>query len=299
MKQWLNKARKRLSQIVLVALVLSVRAAAHLMPYPIAVRIGGAIGILTYYLLPRDRRRAVTNLESVFPAKGTKWAYATARRTFMHLGKALIEVLLITPRRAASIVTFEGLENLRRALSLGKGVIYVTGHIGNWELMAGAVSQVVPVTGIGAPIEPETLNSMIVNLRAKMGATMIVRGRPGATRELIRVFRENRVLGILMDQDTDVDGTFVDFMGRQAWTPSAAAQMAIRFGAPVVFGYAQRNPDGRHTIRIEGPLALIRTGNEQEDVRANTAMFTKMIERVILENPEQWVWMHRRWRRQP
>jgi KDO2-lipid IV(A) lauroyltransferase len=113
------------------------------------------------------------------------------------------------------------------------------------------------------------------------------------------VFRENRILGILIDQDTDVESVFVEFMGRPAWTPSAAAQMAIKFGAPVIFGYTRRGKDNRHTVVLEGPLPLVRTGNIENDITSNTALFTKKIESVILQHPEQWVWMHRRWRRQP
>jgi KDO2-lipid IV(A) lauroyltransferase len=116
---------------------------------------------------------------------------------------------------------------------------------------------------------------------------------------LIRIFKENRILGILIDQDTDVESAFVDFMGKPAWTPTAAASMAIKFGAPVIFGTIQRGGDNRHTITIEGPLELVRTGNDEKDIIANTAMFTKKIEDCIARNPEQWVWMHRRWRRQP
>jgi KDO2-lipid IV(A) lauroyltransferase len=132
-----------------------------------------------------------------------------------------------------------------------------------------------------------------------MGVRTILRGKPGASRELIRIFKENRILGILIDQDTDVESTFVKFMGRPAWTPTAAASMAIKFGAPVIFGYIQRGSDNRHTVTIEGPLDLIRTGDEEKDVVANTAMLTNKIEDCIMRNPEQWVWMHRRWRRQP
>jgi KDO2-lipid IV(A) lauroyltransferase len=116
---------------------------------------------------------------------------------------------------------------------------------------------------------------------------------------LIRVFKENRILGILIDQDTDVESVFVDFMGRPAWTPTAAASMAIKFGAPVLFGSIRRGEDNRHTVIVEGPLELTRTGDDEKDIIANTAMLTKKIEARILENPEQWVWMHRRWRRQP
>ncbi len=131
--------------------------------------------------------------------------------------------------------------------SIGKGVIYVTGHIGNWELMGHAVAARYNLSVIAAPIEPEQVNDMIVDLRAGMGVRTILRGRPGASRELVRVFKENRIMGILIDQDTDVESAFVDFMGKPAWTPTAAASMAIKFGAPVIFGYVQRGKDNRHT----------------------------------------------------
>jgi KDO2-lipid IV(A) lauroyltransferase len=178
-------------------------------------------------------------------------------------------------------------------------VIYVTGHIGNWELMGHAVAARYNLSVIAAPIEPEQVNNMIVDLRAGMGVKTILRGRPGASRELVRVFKENRIMGILIDQDTDVESAFVDFMGRPAWTPTAAASMALKFGAPVIFGYVHRGKDNRHTVIIEGPLNLIQTGDRDKDIIANTAMLTKMIENAIQKNPEQWVWMHRRWRRQP
>ncbi len=299
MSFWIRYIRKRLSRITLIVIAGILDLGARLVPYRIAVAAGGAIGFISYYLLPRERKRALSNLHRVFPDRSEQWVRTTALRTFVHLGKSLLEVLAINPRRVRSVVTCKGLENLETAVKQGKGVVYVTAHIGNWELMAGAVSQKYPVSGVAVAIEPEPLNDLLLRLRAKMGIRTIVRNRPGAAKELIRVFRENRALGILMDQDTDVESVFVDFMGRPAWTPTGAAQMAVKFKAPVVFGYIRREKDDHHTVFIEGPLELVRTGNDEEDIRTNTAMFTKMIENAILRNPEQWVWMHRRWRRQP
>jgi Kdo2-lipid IVA lauroyltransferase/acyltransferase len=293
------RTRKRLSRFFLVVITKTLSFAGRLLPYPLAVAAGGTLGFIAYYLLPRDRKRAIAHIRSVYPERGDAWVGRTAHRTFIHLGKALLEVMAVTPRRLSSLVTIQGSEHLKAAVEKGRGVVFVTGHIGNWELMAGAVASSFPVSVVAAPIEPEPVNEMILGLRSGMGVKTIVRTRPGAAKELIRIFRENRILGILIDQDTDVDGAFVDFMGRPAWTPTAAAQMAIKFGAPVVFGYIQRTGNGRHTVTIEGPLDLTRSGNDEEDIRTNTAMFTKMIEEVIRRNPAQWVWMHRRWRRQP
>lgn len=293
------RARKQLSRMFLVVLTRAFKLAATVLPFPAAIIAGGAFGSLLYYFLPRDRGRTIAHLAMAFPGRGQRWVKITARRAFVNLGKSLFEEMAVDPKRLRSAVTFRGLDNLKAAVGQGKGVVYVTGHIGNWELMGAAVAAEHSLSVVAAPIEPEPLNDMIVELRSRMGVRTILRSRPGAAKELIRVFRENRILGILIDQDTDVEGAFVDFMGRPAWTPTAAAQMAIKFGAPVVFGYIQRNSDNRHTITIEGPLKLTRTGDDAEDIRTNTAMFTKLIEEAILHDPEQWVWMHRRWRRQP
>ncbi len=299
MSPLITKMRKRLSRFLLIVVTKTLSLAGRLLPYPLAVAAGGMLGRLFYHLLPRERKRALAHLSLAFPDRESTWIKRTARKTFVHLGKALMETVAITPRRMTAVVSTQGLENIQTALDQRKGIVYVTGHIGNWELMAGTVARSFPVSVVAAPIEPEPVNDMIVRLRAAMGVRTILRSRPGAAKELIRIFRENRILGILIDQDTDVEGAFVDFMGRPAWTPTAAAQMAIKFEAPVLFGYIQRTDDDRHTITIEGPLVLARSGNDEEDIRTNTAMFTKKIEEVIRRNPEQWVWMHRRWRRQP
>lgn len=294
-----TRARKRLDRISLAWITRIIRFLAGLLPYHLGVWLGGMIGRAAYYVLPRDRKRAIEHISSVFKDKGVKWIRHTVMKNFEHLGKAMLEVMLITPQTLSRVVRIEGLDSLRAAVEIGRGVVFVTGHIGNWELMGAAVASMFPLSVVAAPIEPEQMNNMIVGLRAQMGVRTILRGRSGASRELIRIFRENRVLGILIDQDTDVEGAFVEFMGRPAWTPVAAAQMALKFNAAVVFGFIHRERDGRHTIFIEGPLKLIRSGQEEEDIVSNTALFTRKIEEAIRMDPEQWVWMHRRWRRRP
>lgn len=300
MRLWIVKTRKWIELVFLIWFAKFIKLFALITPYRPGVWAGGVIGFFAYFLLHRERKRAIEHLSSVFADKGDQWIRRTARRSFMHLGNAVLEIALITPRRLARIFDFHGEEAARTALLQGKGAIYVTGHIGNWELMAYAgAAHGFPLSVIAAPIQPKQVNDMIVNLRANMGVKTIVRGSPGAARELIRIFKENRVLAVLIDQDTDVEGVFVDFMGRPAWTPAAAVSMAIRFGAPIIFGHAVRDKHFRHIGRVEGPLELVRTGNDKNDIITNTAMLTKKIEDCIRNNPEQWVWMHRRWRRQP
>jgi KDO2-lipid IV(A) lauroyltransferase len=291
--------RKSISRISLLWSIRLIRLISRLLPYGLGVRAGAALGFIGYYILPRERKRALTHLTSVFADRGDSWIRRTARGSFMHLGKSLLEIMLMTPDRLAAIADFPGETNLRAALAAGKGVIYVTGHIGNWELCGGFVAQHFPLSVVAAPIEPEPLNDMLVRLREQLGMKVVLRGKPGASRQLIRIFKENRILAVLIDQDTDVEGAFVDFMGRPAWTPTAAAAMALKFGAPVVFGYTRRGKDNRHTVIVEGPLELIRTGNLEQDIITNTALFNRKIAECIMQEPEQWVWMHRRWRKQP
>ncbi len=293
------KTRKWLRRLSLKWIVRLIRFCARLLPYRLGVWTGGMLGAIAFYVLPRERKRALQHLTLVFHEKGDAWVRRTARRCFMHLGKALLEAMLMDTVRLARIVDFQGEENLQNAIAQGRGVVFVTGHIGNWELLAGAVALRYSVSVVAAPIEPEEVNDMILGLRVGLGVRTILRGKPGASRELIRVFKENRMLGILIDQDTDVESVFVDFMGMPAWTPTAAVSMALKFGAPLLFGFIRRIEKNRHLITVEGPLELMRTGDDEKDTIANTAMLTKKIESCILEDPEQWVWMHRRWRRQP
>lgn len=294
-----RQARKTFDRISITAITWVLRGYSLLMPYRPGVWLGAVLGRILFNLFPRERTRTIEHLRIAFPDRDEAWIRSTARGTFAHLGRSLMESLLITPSRLAKIMDFPGRENLQRAYAQGKGVIYITGHIGNWELSGGVLAASFPLRVVAAPLKPKALNDLVIHLRDKIGITVILRSMPGAAKELIRIFKENRVLGLLIDQDTDVDGAFVPFMGRPAWTPTAAATMALKFGAPVVFGYAKRERNGRHTVHVEGPLELIRTGNLEQDVIANTAMFTRKIEERIRENPEQWVWLHRRWRRQP
>jgi KDO2-lipid IV(A) lauroyltransferase len=299
MRPWLLKVKKKADRLAVLWTARFVLFLAKLMPYRFGVWVGGFLGGIGYYVLRRERKRALEHLSAVFLDRGEGWVRRTARASFVHLGKSLLELILITPDRLPRIARVEGRESIERAVARGKGTVCFTGHIGNWELSGAVIALAKPMSVVAAPLEPEPLNDLIVKLRNRVGMTVILRGRPGASRELIRVFKENRMLGLLIDQDTDVEGAFVDFMGRPAWTPTAAASMAFKFGSPVLFGFAHRDSDGRHTITVEGPIELIRTGDEQKDIVANTALFTKMIEETIMKNPEQWVWMHRRWRRKP
>jgi KDO2-lipid IV(A) lauroyltransferase len=299
MKQRSQQKRSNSIRRCVTLLVKALNASSRCLPYSFGVSAGGVLGRMAFFLLPRYRKYTERHLAQVFTDRDTAWVRRTARQVFVHLGKSLMEILLMKPERIPKIVEFHGADRLEEALSLGRGAVLVTGHIGNWELLGATIAMRFQLSTVAAPLKADAVNDLLLGLRSRAGFRIILRGRPGASKELIRVFKKNRILGILIDQDTDVEGAFVDFFGRPAWTPTAAVQMAIRFDAPVLYGYIRRGQDGRHTVFIEGPIALVRTGDDAKDIVNNTALLTKKIEDSVRQQPDQWVWMHRRWRRQP
>jgi KDO2-lipid IV(A) lauroyltransferase len=179
-------------------------------------------------------------------------------------------------------------------------VIFVTGHIGNWELLAALVARRgYDASVVATPVYDERLDQRLVAARAVHGVETIRRGSASAARQLLSSLRRNAVLGMLIDQDTDVDGAFVPFFGRLAHTPVGAAALALRTDARVICGFLVREGASRHRLVLQGPVELVRTGDSDHDVVENTARLTEMIERHIRAHPDQWIWFHRRWKRRP
>jgi KDO2-lipid IV(A) lauroyltransferase len=215
----------------------------------------------------------------------------------------LAEVAWLWHARAIDIekiCEIEGVEHLMQALEDGKGALFLTGHCGNWELFSARLPvSGIPLTTAARRLDDPRLDRLVTDLRSRFGTQVIPRG-PAAGRQMIRSLAENRASALLIDQDIrDIPGVFVPFFGRPAWTPSGAAMLAIRRKCPVVPGFIHRRPDGTHKIEIRPPLPLPEIGSLEEQVEELTAAATAVIEAQIRAHPEQWVWMHRRWRTRP
>jgi len=262
-----------------------------------AQRFGRALGALAWRLSRRDRRRALEHLTIAFPGLSPGERSALARACFRHLGEMLGEAFHLRHADATALerlVRLEGWEQVTAARASGRPILILTGHCGNWELLAALLN----VRGLGMAVvarqlEDEGLQTSLLGLRQRFGTRTIVRGTPGAARELLKTLRGGGALGMLIDQDTKVDGVFVDFFGRPAYTPVGAAELAARFDAVVLPTFIERLADGTHLARIEPRLDL------PDDPVAATAAMTRRIEVQIRRVPEQWVWIHRRWRRRP
>ncbi|HET6466651.1 MAG TPA: lysophospholipid acyltransferase family protein [Nitrospiria bacterium] len=289
-----------LLRFFLWAALMGLRVLSRWIPWNMGLALGGGLGAAAYLFLVKERRRTLKHLQlALGQERSPEEQRRIARESFQNLGRTFFEVLnldRLTRDGLDRLVRVDGEEALKAAAANGRGVLFITAHIGNWELMARAVAMRYPLAVVAAPIYDRRVEKVMIGLRATHGIETLVRSRPGYLKRLIAMLRRGGIVGLLIDQDTKTDGVFVPFFHREAFTPTGAASLAYRTGASVVVGFIIREGRERHRITIDGPLDLSRTDDIERDVLEQTARFTKMIEEQVRATPEQWIWMHRRWR---
>jgi KDO2-lipid IV(A) lauroyltransferase len=268
------------------------------LPWRAAQRMGRGIGTLGWTLSRRDRRRALDHLALAFPDISEHERRRLGRDCFRHLGTVLGECLHLFHSDCAfvgSVVEIAGFEEIEKVRREGRPLVLFTGHCGNWELLGAAVNcRGVEMTVVARSLDEPEQQEMLAGLRARFGTPTIERGSEGAVRQLLGTLRRGGALGMLIDQDSGkMEGVWVPFFGRPAFTPIGAAKIALKQRAAVVPVFIERLENGNHRVRFQPPLDL-----PADPVEA-TALMTARIEEQIRRRPEQWVWMHRRWRRQP
>jgi KDO2-lipid IV(A) lauroyltransferase len=223
-----------------------------------------------------------------------------ARQVFRRLGMNAAEAIRIPNLIAAGLqehIHFVGKELLDNVYQRGKGVLCLTGHIGCWELFGAFIAMHYPLKVVGAALYDPRLEAILLAEREKAGYQSLPRDASG-TRQILRWLKQGGLFGILIDQDTRVDGEFVDFFGRPAYTPAGPVVIAERTGVPLVPMAIYMNDDGTHTVEVRPEIKLQNTGDAHADRLANVAKCSKAIEAFIREHPAQWVWMHERWKTQ-
>jgi KDO2-lipid IV(A) lauroyltransferase len=293
----------RAGSFALYAGLRSYLAVGGRLPLSISRPIGQTLGRSALGLLPRSRRRIRTHLEIAFPDLDRSRRDAMLKNIARHFGLMLAEVAWLwhaQPQDLENLCEMDGVENFFGALEDGRGVIFTTGHCGTWELMSARLPiGGVPLATAARELDDPRLDRLVTALRSRFGTEVILRG-PSAGKQMVRALAANRVAALLIDQDIrGIPGVFVPFFGRSAWTPSGAAMLALRRSCPVVPGFIHRRPDGTHRIEIHPQLPMPSDGTLEDRVEELTAAATAAIERQIRAHPEQWVWMHRRWRTQP
>jgi len=272
---------------------------------PRSVAKGLAVGVVRslYALLPRLRRTAETNLRIAFPVWNEAQRKAAIRGMLRNLGWMAAEFARFpkyTKQNIEQMIVLDGHENFLTGQRRGKGVLYLTGHIGAWELSSFAHALYgYPLHYLARPIENRRINALVNRYRCLSGNRPIFKNE--SARVTLKVLKEAGTIGILADQNTmPQEAVFVDFFGKAASTTTGIARLALHTEAAVVPGYAVWDEQlGKYRLRFEPAVELTRTGDPERDILENTWKFTKVLEEIIRKYPEQWVWIHGRWNTRP
>jgi len=274
-----------------------------ILPRPLARAAGILLAQIIYFVHIRLRHVGMRNLELAFPEKSLRERRKILRGEFTSLGRQLAEVCLFpsyTKENLRSVVVYDGFENFEHAYQRGKGVLFLTGHLGGWELSAFSHSLAgYPLSIVMRSLDNPRVDGLIQSYRTMHGNKTM--DKDDFVRGLLSAMRAGQTVGILMDTNmTPPQGVFVDFFGILACTASGLAKIAMRTDAAVVPGFTVWDRTLRkYRLRFDPAVELVRTGNEEADVVANTAKFTKVIEDYVRRYPDQWLWVHRRWKTRP
>ncbi|HLQ75829.1 MAG TPA: lysophospholipid acyltransferase family protein [Terriglobia bacterium] len=271
------------------------------MPKRIAYRAAGIVAWLGFHLAKRQRNVGLHNLAMVFPNLGAEERTAILRGSFSNLGRLLVEFSHFRQLKASNIaqlVRYEGYEHFENALNRGNGVLFLTAHIGAWELSSFAHSIYGhPMKFLVREIDNPLVEELISSYRCLGGNVPIV--RQNSARGILKTLRANETIGILVDQNT-LDGVFVDFLGIPAATTPSVATLALRTGATVIPGFLIWDAvEQIHRLCFEPPIELVETADLADSIVENTRLFNQVVERYVKKYPEQWLWIHRRWKTRP
>ncbi|MGI5816916.1 MAG: lysophospholipid acyltransferase family protein [Armatimonadota bacterium] len=293
--------RRKTEQLVIRWVTGFFALLARLLPLRWLQAIGNAAGSVLFRLLRPRREIAMGNLERIF---GDRYDDRERLRiinfSVRSMAKTMLELLKVPWMSEEQLRWFapvRGEEHLRQAAEAGNGVIVITGHFGNWEVLAATIARLGYDLSVIARDANDPGTANIINRSREMAGEHVL-PREGV-REMLRVLREGDVLGILPDQHANRGGIWLPFMGRLACTATGPATLANRTGATVVPGFARRTEDDQLDVYFLPPLDLPDTGDREADIRRGTEMVNEVLGEQIARYPEQWVWMHRRWREPP
>lgn len=254
---------------------------------------------LFYHLITKNRLIVLHNLQRSFPEKNLKELMRIAKGVYLHFAIVAAEFFdlpFITTENIHQWVDVEGVENYQAAIAQGNGALSIVAHFGNWELMTIAVPiYFQPMYIVYRPLDNPVFDNMVEYVRTMNGNILIPKG--GSGNKIMELLKENQIIGILSDQNVAAyEGVFVDFFGRPACTGAGLAVMAMRSGAPVVPAFMARQKSGKYRLILKPAVEITHTDNYDADLIVNTQRFTKIVEEIVREYPDQWFWFHQRWK---
>lgn len=269
------------------------------LPLKSAQRLGGYIGGAAYHLVSSRRRIALENLRYAFPEMNEPGRRIVAKGAFRNYGITLVELLWfpnLTDRVLRKLVTVSNPDVIARGYAAGRGMVMLSGHFGNWELIAVGVAR---LTGIPFSIIVQTQANKLIDRainrhRCLFGNSVIPMGM--SVRGIIKTLNDGGVVAIAPDQSGPMEGVFVDFFGRRAATHQGPAAFALRSRAPMQMGFMVRKADGTYDVTLEEVPSSDLTEATEENIAELTRRHTALLERYIRLHPDHWLWMHRRWK---
>lgn len=296
----MNKSQLQINLEYLTARLLL--GAFGLLPVRVGMSVGAAMGRAFYLFSGKLRRVGERNLQIALPDFPQSQREQLLRGCFANLGRLLgvFSHFADRPEKLKTVIDCEGLEHLEAAEKSGRGTILFTGHIGAWELSSFALSLFGhPLSFLVRRIDNPKIEALIDHTRTRLGNRTI--GKRSAAREMLRVLEGTGTIGILVDLNTlDREGIFVDFFGVPASTTFALAKVVLRTGANVLPVFAPWDESRkRFVLKVDEPLRFESTGDDTEDARKLTQLFTNVVETYVRHYPDQWLWIHRRWKTRP
>jgi KDO2-lipid IV(A) lauroyltransferase len=263
------------------------------------LHLGRAVGTCLYYFDKSHQRIVRRNIQFSLALSSPKQITRVSKRIFQHFGISLVELLQMTcftQQELASHVRIEGKEFLTAALAKQKGIVFVTAHLGNYEMAAQSFPCVLglPLTSIAKKMRNVRLNRLIHNTRTRFGNQIIY--KKGALPEMMQTLRRGGMITILMDVSRRFDGVEVNFFGRRATATPSAALLGLRCKSPILPAFSYRDPKGQLITQVEPPVKIERSTDLRVDLQTNTQRITDRIERAVRRHPEQWNWMLKRWK---
>ena len=261
--------------------------------------MGKILGHFLYFFDVHHRRVVRRNLHFAYPDWSRNQIQSLSKRIFQNYGIIIFEVIQMafsTREEMLGRARIEGVEIISEALAKQKGIIVVSAHLGNWEMLLqySPCYFQIPLTGVAKRLRNSTLDRLVHKFRTRFGNRIIY--KKGAMPDMTQTLREGKVLGLLMDISRRFDGVEVNFFERRATATPAAAMLALRCKSPVVPVFSHRNHKGMLVIKVERPIDIQRTGDLRSDLQTNTQLITDRVEQAIRKNPDQWNWILKRWK---
>lgn len=272
----------------------------RLFPFKFAVKVGGAIGIVSCYIVNFRRSHVIDMLTQSFPEKSQKEIRIITRNTYKNFVRTVVEIIFfptMSDEEIKKLLVCTNEHLVENAYSKGRGTIFMSAHLGNWELTALAYSKIYPMSVVVANQSNVLVDKMMDNVRTNQGFSTISRDGM-AFRDVMKALKRNEIVAFLADQDASSQGVFIPFFGRLTSTPKGAALFALRAKCPIIIALGIRQKNGIMKVEFT-EVPIPNSGDSNKDIEIINTFYLKKLEDIVSRYPEQWFWFHRKWKTRP